>query len=49
MILYTIKVTFLKCQILIFFLFLNVSNVEVDLMGKRKNGKIKLKICTEKR
>ena len=33
MIIYTIKATFLKCQILmVFFLFWNVKNVKVDLM-----------------
>ena len=33
MIIYTMKVTFLKCQILMgFFLFWNVKNVKVDLM-----------------
>ena len=32
MIIYTMKVTFLKCQFLMFFLFFNVKNVKVDLM-----------------
>ena len=32
MIIYTMKLIFLKCQILMFFLFLNVKNVKVDLM-----------------
>ena len=32
MIIYTMKVTFLNCQSLMFFLFWNVKNVKVDLM-----------------
>ena len=50
MIICTVKVTFLKCQILMgFFLFLNVKNVKSRSNGKLKNGHIKRKICTEKR
>ena len=32
MLIYTMKVIFLKCQILMFFLFWNVKNVKVDLL-----------------
>ena len=32
MIIYTMKITFLQCQILMFFLFWNVKNVKVNLM-----------------
>ena len=32
MIIYTMKAIFLKCQILMFFLFQNVKDVKVDLM-----------------
>ena len=32
MIIYTMKATFIKCQILMFFLFWNVKNVKKDLM-----------------
>ena len=49
MIVYTTKVIFLKCQILIFFLFCNVKNEKSRCHGKRKNANIKRKICTEKR
>ena len=50
MIIYTMKVTFLKCQILKgFFLFWNVKKRKSRSHGKRKNGNIKRKICTEKR
>ena len=48
MIIYTKKVIFLKCQILMFFLFWNVKR-KSRYLGKRKNGNIKHKICTEKR
>ena len=50
MIIYTMKATFLKCQILMFFfLFWNVKKRNSRSHGKRKNGNIKRKICTEKR
>ena len=44
MIIYTMKVTFLKCQILMFFfLFWNVKNVKVDLMVKVKMATLNAK------
>ena len=43
MIIYTMKVTFLKCQILLFFLFWNVKKVKVDLMVNVKMAKFVLK------
>ena len=47
MIIYTMKVIFLKCQILIFFLFWNVQDVKVDIMVNVKmatfNAKLVLK------
>ena len=46
MIIYTMKVTFLKSLILIFFLFWNVNNVKVDLMV---NVKMATLSTTEKR
>ena len=46
MIIYTMKATFLKCQILMFW---NVKKRKSRSHGKRKNGNIKRKICTEKR
>ena len=49
MIIYTMKVTFQKCQILVFFLFWNVKKRKSRSHGKRKNGNVKRKICTEKR
>ena len=49
MIIYNMKATFLKCQILMFFLFWNVKKRKSRPHGKRKNGNIKRKICTEKR
>ena len=50
MIIYTTKVIFLKCQILMgFFLFWNVKKRKSRSHGKRKNGNFKCKICTEKR
>ena len=49
MIIYTTKVIFLKCQILMFFLFWNVNKRKRRSHGKRKNGNIKRKICNEKR
>ena len=49
MIIYTMKATFLKCQILMFFLFWNVKKRKSRSHGRRKNGNIKRKIGTEKR
>ena len=50
MIIYTIKVTFLKCQILMcFFSVLECKKRKSRSHGKRKNGKYKRKICTDKR
>ena len=49
MIIYTMKVIFLKCHILMSFLFWNVKKRKSSSHGKRKNGNIKRKICTEKR
>ena len=44
MIIYTMKVTFLKCQILRrFFLFWNVKNVKVDLMVNVKMATLSAK------
>ena len=43
------KVTFLKCQILMFFSVLERKKRKSRSHGKRKNGNIKRKICTEKR
>ena len=37
MTIYTMKVTFLKCHILMFFLFWNVKNIKVDLMREFHN------------
>ena len=48
MIIYTTKVTFLKCQILMFFSVLECKEHKNRSHGKRKNGNIKRKICTEK-
>ena len=45
MIIYTMKVTYLKCQILMFFLFWNVKTRK----NRSQNGNIKRKICTKKR
>ena len=47
MIIYIMKVTFLKCQILVFFSVLECKNVKSRSHGKRKNGNIKRKICTK--
>ena len=50
MIIYTMKVIFLKCQILMFFSLLECKNIHKRRShGKRKNGNIKRKICNEKR
>ena len=43
MIIYTMKVTFLKCQILMFFLFWNVKDVKVDLMVNVKMATLSAK------
>ena len=43
MIIYTMKVTYLKWQILIFFLFWNVKNVKVDLMVNIKMATLSAK------
>ena len=43
------KVTFLTCQILMFFSVLECKKRKSRSHGKRKNGSIKRKICTEKR
>ena len=43
------KVTFLKCQIFDFFSVLECKKRKSRSHGKRKNGNIKRKICTEKR
>ena len=43
------KVSFLKCQILMFFSVLECKTRKSRSHGKRKNGNIKRKICTEKR
>ena len=48
MIIYTMKVTFLKCQILMFFSVLECKKRKSKSHGKRKNVNIKRKICTEK-
>ena len=49
MTIYTMKVIFLKCQILMSFLFWNVKKRKRRSHGKRKNGNIKGQIYTEKR
>ena len=50
MIIYTMKVIFLKCQILrVFFSVLECKKCKSRSHGKHKNGNIKRKICTEKR
>ena len=49
MIIYTMKVTFLKCQILMSFSVLECKKSKSRSHGKSKNGNIKLTICTEKR
>ena len=43
------KVTFLKCQSLMFFSVLECKKGKSRFHGKRKNGNIKRKICTEKK
>ena len=49
MIIYTIKVIFLKCPIMTFFLILECKKRKSRSHGDRKNVNIKHKICTEKR
>ena len=50
MIIYTMKVTFLKCQTFdVFFSVLECKKRKSRSHGKCKNGNIKRKICTEKR
>ena len=49
MIIYTMKVIFLKCQILMFFSVLECKKRKSRSYGKRKNGNINRKICAEKR
>ena len=45
---YTMKVIFLKCQILkVFFFVLECKKHKSSSHGKRKSGNIKRKICTE--
>ena len=48
MIIYTMEITFLKCQILMFFSFLECKNRKSSSHGKHKNRNIKRKVCTEK-
>ena len=47
MIIYTMTVTFLTGQILMFFSVLECKKRKNRSHGKRKNGNIKRKICTE--
>ena len=49
MTIYTMEVTFLKCQILMFFSVLECKKCKSRSHGKRKNGNLKRHICTEKR
>ena len=49
MIIYTMKIVFLKCQILMFFSVLECKKRKSRSHGKHKNGNIKRKICTGKR
>ena len=49
MLMYTMKVIFLKCQILMFFSLLECKKRKSRSHSERKNGNIKRKICTEKR
>ena len=48
MLIYTRKVIFLKCQILMFFLFLECKKRKSRFHGKRKNRNIKRNMCTDK-
>ena len=47
MIINTMKVTFIKCQILMFFSVLECIKRKSISHGKRKNGNIKRIICTK--
>ena len=49
MIIYTMKVTFPKCKILMFFSDLESKKSKSTSHDKRKNGNFERKICTEKR
>ena len=49
MIIFTMKVTFLKYQVLMFFSVLECKKRKSRYHGKRKNVNVKRKICTEKR
>ena len=49
MIIYTMKATFLKCQFFMFFSVLQCKKCKSRSHGKRRNGNIKRKMCTEKR
>ena len=49
MIIYILKVTILKCQIMMFFLFWNVKNVKVDLMVNVKMASLSTKFVLKKR
>ena len=49
MIIYIMKVIFLKCQILMVFFSIGYKGHKSRSHGKRKNGNIKRKTCTEKR
>ena len=48
MIIYTMKVVYLKCQILIFFSLFKCKTRKSRSHGKRKSGYKERKICTEK-
>ena len=48
MIIYTMKVIFIKCLILMFFSFLECKKGKSRSHDKHKNGNIRRKICTEK-
>ena len=49
MIVYSLEVILLKCQILMFFSLLECKRCKSRSHGKRKNGNIKHKSCAEKR
>ena len=49
MIIYTMKVAFIKCQILIFFSVLEYKKHKSRSHSIHKNGNFQRKICTEKR
>ena len=48
MIIYNMKATFLKCRILMSFLFGNVKNVKVDLMVNEKMATLSAKFVLKK-